>query len=255
MPHVDNDGVSIHYEAVGEGVPVMLHHGLADSLASWDRTGWARRLATRHRVLLIDARGHGESDKPHAPEAYTSERMVGDILAVLDAEGEEAMHFVGYSMGGRMGFELAHAAPERLHSLTVGAAHPYAQSLGSARDAIGRGFGPWLKQFASLEGELGTAILTHFMRNDPDALKACTATDRPDRSDVLARFEKPTLLFVGSEDSAAEAMMHSAFTLPHGHLVLVPGYDHFQLGLRIDVVLAAVDAFLDEASRTEASGR
>ena len=252
MPHVDNAGVSIHYEAVGEGAPVMLHHGLADSLASWERTGWVERLAARHRVLLIDARGHGESDKPHAPAAYASERMIGDILAVLDAEGGGAMHFIGYSMGGRMGFELAHAAPERLRSLTVGAAHPYAQSLGSARDAIGRGFGPWLKQFASLEGELGAAILTHFMRNDPDALKACTSTDRPDRSGVLTRFDKPTLLFVGGEDSAAEAMMRSAFTLPRGHLVLVPGYDHFQLGLHIDLVLTAVEAFLDEVSRAEA---
>jgi pimeloyl-ACP methyl ester carboxylesterase len=254
MPRIEHGGIGIHYEVAGRGTPVLLHHGLADSAFTWERTGWVERLATHHRVIRMDARGHGESDKPHEPEAYAPEAMVGDVLAVLDAVGEEAVHFVGYSMGGRMAFEVACVAPERLRSLVAGASHPYAQSLGGARDAIGRGFGAFMQQFAPPSDEIAAAMKAHFLRNDPLALVACTATDRPDRSPGLARFEKPALLFVGSEDSASAQAMRAAFALPRGHLALFPGYDHFQLALHMEVALPTVEAFLDEASRTEPQG-
>jgi pimeloyl-ACP methyl ester carboxylesterase len=249
MPRTEHEGVAIHFEVEGHGAPVVLHHGLADSLASFRRSGWVERLAARHRVILLDARGHGESDKPHDAASYASGPMVGDVLAVLDAVGEETAHFVGYSLGGRIGFELACVAPERLRSLIAGAAHPFAQSLRGARDAIGRGFVPWMQHFASIESELGAAIAAHFLRNDPEALAACAATDRPDRSAVLERFDRPALLFVGGEDSVAEEVMRAAFALPHGHLALFPGYDHFQLGLHIEAVLPAVEAFLERADQ------
>jgi pimeloyl-ACP methyl ester carboxylesterase len=248
MPRVEHDGVAIHYEVEGRGDPVLLHHGLADSLATWKRCGWVKRLATHHRLILIDARGHGASDKPHDAAAYTSAQVVGDVLAVLDAVGEDTAHFVGYSLGGRIGFELAYVAPERLRSLVAGASHPYAQSLDGAREAIGRGFGPWMKHFASVKGELGASIVAHFLRNDPEALAACTASDRPDRSAVLERFDRPALLFVGSEDATAPQVMRAAFALPHGHLALLTGYDHFQLGLHIEAVLPAVEVFLQNVS-------
>lgn len=246
MARVVNQGVAIAYETLGEGDVVLLHHGLMDSRVTFRRTGIASRLAERHRVVLFDARGHGASDKPHEPDAYAMEAMVGDVLAILDELGVGAAHFVGYSLGGQVGWELARLAPDRLRSLVVGAAHPYAQSLEATRAIIAQTFGPLSAPLAALSRRLPEPLRgLHFFRNDPDALRACVARDRPDRSDVLARFDKPTLVFVGSRDGAADPAIRAAFALRRGHLAVVPGYDHLRLGWRMQVVLPAIEAFLD----------
>lgn len=62
----------------------MLQHGFTDSLESWYDLGYVEALKPRYRLILIDARGHGASDKPHQPDAYDRERNIEDITAVLN---------------------------------------------------------------------------------------------------------------------------------------------------------------------------
>jgi pimeloyl-ACP methyl ester carboxylesterase len=76
-------------------------------------------------LILIDARGHGASDKPHDPAAYDFQNNVADILTVLDALHVPTAHFLGYSMGGQIGFALAQYAAARFASLVIGGADPY----------------------------------------------------------------------------------------------------------------------------------
>jgi len=57
-----------------------------------------------YQLILIDARGHGASDKPHDPEAYRTETMVADVVSVLNDLNIEKAHFLGYSMGGQIGW-------------------------------------------------------------------------------------------------------------------------------------------------------
>src|SRR5262249_41190152 len=78
-----------------------------------------------YRLIVVDARGHGGSDKPHDPTAYTNERHVADLLAILDNLTLPTAHFLGYSMGGNTGFAIAKYAPARFSSLLIGGAHPY----------------------------------------------------------------------------------------------------------------------------------
>ena len=84
MPYADNNGVRIHYHVGGEGPPLVLHHGLAGDLETWRAFGYVDSLNTDYLLILMDARGHGASDKPHDPEAYAMEHRVGDVVTVLD---------------------------------------------------------------------------------------------------------------------------------------------------------------------------
>ena len=70
MPYVDNRGVRIHYQVEGKGPPLVLQHGFTQSLEGWYRCGYVDALKPKYRVVLIDARGHGKSDKPHERAAY-----------------------------------------------------------------------------------------------------------------------------------------------------------------------------------------
>ena len=110
MPYARNEGVRIHYEVEGEGPPLVLQHGFSESVVDWYETGYVKALKPDYRLILIDARGHGDSDKPHDPEAYLLNRRVGDVTAVLDALDIATAVYWGYSMGGWIGFGMANYA-------------------------------------------------------------------------------------------------------------------------------------------------
>ena len=125
MPYVSNQGVRIHYHVEGHGPTLVLQHGQSDNLRAWYDAGYVDTLRDEYQLVLVDARGHGASDKPHDPEAYNIARNAEDIVAVLDALGIEKAHFWGHSMGGRIGFGIAKYTPERFHSLIIGSMSPY----------------------------------------------------------------------------------------------------------------------------------
>jgi pimeloyl-ACP methyl ester carboxylesterase len=125
MPYAVNQGVRIHYQIEGDGEPLVPQHGFADSLETWYDLGYVDGLKPRYRLILIDARGHGASDKPHEPDTYDRERNVADITTVLDDLDVPRAHYFGHSMGGRDGFAIARYAPDRVHSLILGGGSPY----------------------------------------------------------------------------------------------------------------------------------
>ena len=102
------DGIALNYVAMGEGTPVVLVHGYTSAGDSWLNNGVAATLAEHHRVLVLDARGHGRSDKPHDVDAYGT-KMAADLVALLDHEGIERAHLVGYLDGRSAGTEGHHA--------------------------------------------------------------------------------------------------------------------------------------------------
>jgi pimeloyl-ACP methyl ester carboxylesterase len=122
MPFATNGDVRIHYHLGGnsDGPPLVLQHGYSMSLHDWYDPGYVNTLGKNFRLILIDARGHGTSDKPHDPESYRAAHMASDVVAVLDTLGIARAHFFGYSMGGRIGFALARDAASRLSSLVLG---------------------------------------------------------------------------------------------------------------------------------------
>ncbi len=110
-------GAAIHYETHGQGPAVLLTHGFGLTARMW--AGQVAALASSHRLILWDLRGHGRSDAPEDASLYDPEACVADMAALLDAEGVERAVVGGLSLGGylSLAFHLRH--PERVRALML----------------------------------------------------------------------------------------------------------------------------------------
>ena len=117
-----SDNLSIHYIQLGEsGSYVVLIHGFTGSAkGTWVANGVAEALAAKHRVVAIDCRGHGESDKPHDPDRYGGDRMTQDVIELMDHLSIQQAHIHGYSMGGGITARLMAKIPDRMLSAALG---------------------------------------------------------------------------------------------------------------------------------------
>jgi pimeloyl-ACP methyl ester carboxylesterase len=119
-----NDGVRIHYETVGAGPTIILLHGSMADANDWIDAGYVDMLKDEFRLILVDGRGHGRSDKPHDAVLYRMETLAADVVAMADHAGVERPAFLGYSWGGGVGFAIAKYYPKRFSALILGGASP-----------------------------------------------------------------------------------------------------------------------------------
>ena len=116
----DSAGTKIYYAVAGEGKPVILIHGLYSSAKlNWDKPGISEDLAKNFRVVTLDCRGHGRSDKPKSDEDYGT-NMVEDVVRLLDHLHIKKARIVGYSMGGMIALKLVTMHPDRVDSVILG---------------------------------------------------------------------------------------------------------------------------------------
>ncbi|HSM18849.1 MAG TPA: alpha/beta hydrolase, partial [Hyphomicrobiales bacterium] len=116
MASFQSNGVEIAYEVTGEGAPVLLIHGFASNArVNWRDTMWIKTLVgAGHRVIALDNRGHGQSEKLHDPADYGAEPMAEDARRLLDHLEVGQADVVGYSMGARLTALLAIGHPDRV---------------------------------------------------------------------------------------------------------------------------------------------
>jgi pimeloyl-ACP methyl ester carboxylesterase len=117
MARLDRDGVAIHYEEHGQGPAILLSHGYSATCRMWD--GQIAALKDRWRVIVWDMRGHGQSDYPTDPAAYSEAATVGDMAAILRACGEQRAVIGGLSLGGYMSLALHLAHPGMTRALMI----------------------------------------------------------------------------------------------------------------------------------------
>jgi pimeloyl-ACP methyl ester carboxylesterase len=122
------DGVRLYYELEGDGLPLVLHHGFGGNLDDWREAGYVDRLKNRFRLILLDGRGHGRSDKPREVEAYDFRTRVLDVATVAREAGHDRVHLFGYSLGGTVGQSALIYAPQRFASMFLGGSSPYGGS-------------------------------------------------------------------------------------------------------------------------------
>lgn len=112
------DDVEIAYWDQGEGEPLLLLHGFtANSHINWELSGIAKALIdSGRRVIMMDARGHGESDKPHASYSYWNRAMAKDVGGLAEYLMLYDYDVLGYSMGAKVAIEaqLMYARMKRM---------------------------------------------------------------------------------------------------------------------------------------------
>ena len=230
--HVEDSG--------GGGTPVVLAHAIGCDGRMWDAV--AQRLQGRHRVLRLDARGHGRSPVP--PRPYSLEDMAGDARAALDRLGIAKAHWVGLSMGGMVGQAFALAHGDRLERLVLA-------NTTSSYGAEGRAM--WEAR-AKLVAEGGLAAIAptveqryfsaDFRRDRPDLvarvmarfletpaagyLGCCDAIAALDFTARLAGIPHRALVIAGEADAGTPVAMSEAMVarLPHARLAIIPNAAH-----------------------------
>lgn len=262
---VDGLALEVYDEGSRSGPPVVLLHGFTGCARAM--AGIARGLRDAYRVISLDLVGHGQSDAPSDPAAYTMPRCAGQVASVLDALELEGAHLVGYSMGGRVALALCAAHPKRVASAILIGTRAGIADL-SARTArirsdealaqrIEREGIPaftdfWSAQpFQPSEGRIGARAAAEARRlrlaNRASALAASLrgmgAGAQPPLHDQLPNIQLPICLAVGEEDEkfrvAAEEL---ARALPDARIESVPAANHA-------AHLENPTAFLDMARR------
>jgi pimeloyl-ACP methyl ester carboxylesterase len=249
MPYAKNGDVRIHFEVEGRGPALVLHHWTFSSLDAWRELGYVDALASERRLILIDSRGHGKSDAPHDASAYGPEARVADVVAVLDAAGADRAAFFGFSMGGWIGFACAKWAPERFSAFVLGGQHPYAQTMGGAREwlRVGeeRGAQAFIELWEREVGPLRPAERERMRQFDFAAMQAA-ARDRESLEQVLSEIRVPCLLFAGAKDDVHAQARQAASAIPNAQFVSLPGLAHGETMARRDLVVPLVRNFLKQ---------
>lgn len=239
------DGIKLHYIDEGSGEPVVLLHGLTSSIeGNWRRPGiWSLLLDHGRRVIGLDARGHGESDKPHSPKAYENAAMVRDVAALLDHLALPPVDLIGYSMGALTAIRFAER-DERVRRLVLGGIGDDPREWGSPEHLAARRARAD-RILAGLQANDPTTVTDPLARrvrtlmeqrgNDLAAMAAIQRAHRPLGGDIdVAKVTCPTLVICGEDDVAAEPL---AAALPHGTAHTLPG-DHE--GVVVDAEFAKV---------------
>ena len=234
----DSDGVGLRYLDCGAGEPVILLHGFAlTAEMNWAPTGLLEALPAAYRLVALDQRGHGRSDKPHDPAAYGS-AFAEDVLRLMDHLGIESAYLVGYSMGGRIALKLLVDHPDRVRAAVLGGqgwrppgsglpepVRPWAAALdeisdggGSVTDAL------WPPDWPPPTPQMRAGLDA----NDPQALVAVLRglAGLDVTAEALADNHVPTLAVFGEEDWGRPAVEALAELKPRVTVVALPGSDH-----------------------------
>lgn len=121
LQYAHNGEVRIAYMSRGEGPPVVMVHGYMARRQIWALQ--AAGLARSRRLVMLDRRGSGDSDRPDLD--YEIDHQLGDLEAVLASEGLDEFDLVGHSMGGFIAVAYAARNPGRVRRLALLAAAPY----------------------------------------------------------------------------------------------------------------------------------
>jgi pimeloyl-ACP methyl ester carboxylesterase len=122
---VDVGGIRTRYWLEGAGSPVVLIHGLSNSVEHWLLN--INALAAEHAVYALDLLGHGRTDKPLS-RSYDLAHLARFVIDFMDSLGIEGADLIGHSLGGAVALVIAETCPERVHRLVL------ADSAGLARD-------------------------------------------------------------------------------------------------------------------------
>jgi pimeloyl-ACP methyl ester carboxylesterase len=227
---LERDGVKIFYEARGVGPSVLLSHGYSATSSMWRRQ--VEAFSDSWQVIVWDMRGHGRSDSPDDPAAYSEESTVADMAALLDEVEAEVAVVGGLSLGGYMSLAFCREHPERVSALMLFDTGP-----GYRKDEARAGWNEMAERRArKLEtdglGALGGgAEVREAQHGSADGLAKAARGMLAQRDsrviDSLPSIAVPTLVLVGADDSAfLVPSSYMASKIPGASAVTIPGAGH-----------------------------
>jgi pimeloyl-ACP methyl ester carboxylesterase len=255
MPVISNLGVKIAYEVMGQGRPLVLLHGWLCDRSWWAETGYLDDLRRDHRLVCVDMRGHGQSDKPHEPAAYHAASFVSDVLAVADAEGLDRFAMWGLSYGGWVAWQTADSSPRRVPALiSTGSWDPgpgthedWLAFTEPDLDVIRReGMSAVIDRYEDEHFQFPDAVRAAMLRSDPEAMIACQSSElTSDGVSSLEGFAVPALLIVGELEDEDGGAARTAAMIAHGESLMLPGLGHAAACAASDLTIPTARAFLD----------
>jgi pimeloyl-ACP methyl ester carboxylesterase len=229
MHKFNSDSVEIAFDDVGQGEPVLLIHGFASNgRVNWVATGWVKTLLDGgFRVIIMDNRGHGESEKLYNPDLYSSPEMAEDARRLLDHLQIRRAHVMGYSMGARIAAFLTINHPSRVGAAIIaGLGSRMITGIGGGAE-IARGL-----EAASLLDVTDVSarvfrVFAEQTRGDLKALAACIKTSRVKiTEEMLATIRVPVLVVVGENDDVAGEIEPLLAAIPGATGVTLPRRNH-----------------------------
>lgn len=233
MTMVVSNKQRIHFRFEGErGAFLLLHHGLFGSSQDWREYGFVSELAKEFRLIIMDARGHGRSDKPLDTEAYTLEQLADDVVAIMNSLDIRNLHFLGYSLGALVGFQMLTRHPERMRIAILGGETPFVTE--DVRQE-------WVQRAAALEQQ-GLEDLLNGLRNKNQLVRHNDQLDEEEGPAALALLKamsqwpifepgrisvnSPVTLFAGMDDPAAGRVESARNSIYRARFVPFPNLNH-----------------------------
>ena len=238
----------------------MLLHGWCCDRSWWTEPGYVDELTSDYRLVKVDVRGHGASDKPHEVTAYTSDALTGDVLAVADAEGLDRFAIWGQSYGGWIAWMTAAAAPERVPAIVTSGSwdpRPWPEEPTKTNEWVealrNGGASALVDRFkiddgAAFDREFPPWARAVTLRADPHALIAALAPELwadgiPDED--LRSFPVPALLIAGELEDMDDDAAKVAAMIPNGQSLRLPGLGHGGACAASALTVPSARAFLD----------
>jgi pimeloyl-ACP methyl ester carboxylesterase len=230
MKRATVNGVEIAYldEGSGESGCVVLVHGFASNAnVNWVETGWLRHLTREgFRVIAVDNRGHGESQKFYDVADYSLEKMAADIDGLMTHLELSSAHIIGYSMGARITMRFCGLFPQRVRKASIGGA-------GGAVLHDRAGWADVAEALTSSDGK-GATLRGKIFRDfairtgsDLPALAACVmgVLDPIDRAD-LEKIDAEMLIAVGTRDDVTGDPYELSAAISDSRVLQLEGKDH-----------------------------
>lgn len=229
MSRFSSDGVDIAYFDEGAGDPVLLIHGFASTKEiNWVGPSWTKTLiGAGYRVIGFDHRGHGASEKLYDPALYHTRLMAEDAHRLLLHLGIPRADVIGYSMGARVGAQMALLFPEAVRSLVMGGLGIHlVDGVGLPQTVADALEAPSLEAVADPMGRMFRAF-ADANKADLKALAACIRGSRQVLTrEEVGRIFQPVLVAIGTRDAVAGAAAPLVALLPDGTQLDIPNRDH-----------------------------
>ena len=257
MPKLNRDGVEIYYEVHGKGPALLLTHGFSSTSQMW--AGQVAPFSKAFQLITWDMRGHGESDYPADPAAYSEEATVADMAALLDAVGAKTAIIGGLSLGGYMSLAFHRAHPDRTRALLIIDTGPGYKS-DEAREGWNASARKTGDRFDSRGlGDLAQGSPERRLVRHRDATGLAHAArgmlaQRDSRViESLPGIAVPSLVVVGADDAPfLNASSYMAAKIPGAKLVTIPAAGHAANIDQPEAFNAAVLDFLAETGMASA---